>query len=566
MKSRTLRALCLGLLALAIPAVTLASSHSEAPGTSRDRLIDDTDLYAFVSPDAPNTVTIVGNWVPLLEPNAGPNFYAFDDNAHYYMHIDNVGDAQDHIEYRFQFTTHVRNGNTFLYNVGPVNGLADNTLNVYQTYSVTRFDDGVPTVLGTDLPVAPANVGPASMPHYDQLASQAVRTLSDGSKVFVGPRDDPFFVDLGAIFDLLTIRKVPGNHGRGKDGVAGYNVMTIALQVPATRLTKDHLAPGAGNSIISLYDSAERPATRVLNMDGTSSTSGEFVQVSRLGMPLVNEVVIPLSMKDKFNAAAPTSDGQFLNFVTNPELAGLLHALYGIDVPPAPRNDLVAVFLTGVPGLNQPAGVVGCEKLRLNMAIPPAASPNRFGVIAGDLAGFPNGRRLGDDIVDISERVVAGVLVPGFNKAPNNQLGDGVDFNDRPYLPVFPYVAPPFSGFDSPHAQVNHPGDDGVALAPAELEGEASSGNASLAFAGRNPASAQDLRYSLTGNAHVTLGIFDLAGRKVRTLVDQDAAAGTFAAHWDGRSEDGSTMTRGVYFARFTTNGRAADTRKIVLE
>lgn len=571
MPKRFLRSLAGAALALALPALAFASSHSEAPGTSRDRLIDDTDLYAFVSPDAPSTVTIVGNWVPLLEPNAGPNFYAFDDHADYYMNIDNVGDAHNHIRYQFTFTTHVRNGNTFLYNVGAVNSLTDANLNVYQTYTVTRFDDGVPTVLGSDLPVAPAFVGPTSMPNYNALADQAIQTLSDGSKVFVGPRDDPFFVDLGAIFDLLRIRKVPGNAGKGRDGVQGYNVMTVALQVPKTRLTKDGQAAGPGNGIISLYDSAERPATRTLAADGSITTSGQDVQVSRLGMPLVNEVVIPLSMKDKFNGSSPTDDGQFLSYVTNPELAGLFHALYNVDVPPAPRNDLVSVFLTGVAGLNQPANVVACEKLRLNMTIPPAAKPNRFGVIAGDLAGFPNGRRLADDVVDIAERVVAGVLVTGYNKAPNNQLGDGVDFNDRPYLPRFPYVAPPWSGFDSPHAQPNDDRDrddrhERFSASDLGLEEHLIPGKPTVSFAGRNPGSASDLRYTLSQPARVTLSIFDLSGRKVRTLIDQDAAPGTFAARWDGRGSDGSQAHKGVFFARLTTDGVAADTRKIVLE
>ena len=584
MTLRPLHVLCAAALALAIPVAALASSHSEAPGTSRDRLIDDTDLYAFVSPDAPSTVTIVGNWVPLLEPNAGPNFYGFDDHAAYYMNVDNVGDNHDHIRYEYRFTTHVRNGNTFLYNTGPVHSVNDPALNVYQTYTVTRYDDGVPTVLGTDLTVAPAFVGPTSMPDYDALAAEAIHTLSDGSRVFVGPRDDPFFVDLGAVFDLLTIRRLPGDRGRGRDGVAGYNVMTIALQVPKTRLTRDGQAPGAGNAILGLYDSAERPATRTLNGDGTISTSGADVQVSRLGNPLVNELVIPLAMKDRFNASDPLQDGQFLSFVTHSEVAGLFHALYGIATPPDPRNDLVAVFLTGVPGLNQPANVVAGERLRLNMAIPPAAAPQRLGVLAGDLAGFPNGRRLADDVVDIAERVVAGVLVPGFDVAPNNRLGDGVDFNDRPYLPAFPYVAPPWSGFDSPHARSERPnppgdgferpvGDDAAApaptLPPAALAREAAGTATREAGLGLGPRAAtglNSLRFTVSERARVSLRIYDVLGREVRTLVDQDAAPGTFDAHWDARTATGEPVGRGVYFARFTQNGVAMATQKLVLE
>lgn len=589
MRNRLLKTLLLGSVALlaAAPAV-FASSHSEAFGTLKDRTIDDTDLYAWVASDAPNAVTFVGNWVPLLEPNGGPNFGGFDDNAYYYINIDNVGDAADHIYYEFKFTTSVGNGNTFLYNTGVVNSLSDASLNVKQTYTVTRYNNGVPTVLGSGLPVAPFNVGSRSMPRYGDLAAQAIRTLSDGSKVFVGPRDDPFFVDLGAVFDLLTIRKVPGDKGRGRDGVAGYNVMSVVLQVPFTRLTKDGLAPSAAknNHILGIYDSAKRPATRVLNADGTVTVSGPLVQVSRLGMPLVNEVVIPLSQKDKFNASSPTADGQFLGYVTNPELGGLLHALYGLDVPPAPRNDLVAVFLTGVAGLNQPAGVTACEKLRLNMAIPPTAKPNRFGVIAGDLAGFPNGRRLGDDVVDIAERVVAGVLVSGFNRPLNNRLGDGVDWNDRPYLPNFPYVAPPWSGLDSPHSKLfrRHSVRDGLGLGesdeaddaddeetvdPDALEGEAAQtqrATGTIGFTGPNPGTTSGLQYTLSAPARVALKIFDLQGRSVRTLIDQDAAPGTFRTQWDGRMDDGTMAGKGVFFARLTTDGRVADTRKVVIQ
>src|SRR5262249_4692234 len=230
-----------------------------------------------------------------------------------------------------------------------------------------------------------------------------------GGRVFVGPRDDPFFVDLAAIFDLLTIRRPPGNKGKGVDGVGGYNVMSIVLQVPMTELTRDGMPPNADNGVIGIYDSAERAAVRTINGDGTISFSGGEVQVSRLGMPLVNGVVIPLRDKDQFNATKPTGDGAFLSYVLHPELAGLLTALYGIPTPSGDRNDLVAVFLTGIPGLNKPSypNQVPCEMLRLNMTIPPAQAPSRFGLLGGDVAGFPNGRRLTGDVVDIAARLVA---------------------------------------------------------------------------------------------------------------------------------------------------------------
>jgi len=562
----TALAVALACVALAAP-FARASSHSEAPGTSKDRLADDTDLYAFVSPDAPNKVTIVGDWAPMIEPNSGPNFVGFDDEVYYWMNIDNVGDAHAHIRYSFRFRTERRNANTFLYNTGVVTSLDDPDLNVRQFCTVTRYDDGAPTVLANDVMVSPNYVGPASMPDYESLWKSAVRDLPDGSRLFIGPRDDPFFVDLAAIFDLLTIRKVPGNKGKGVDGLGGFNVLTVALQVPMTRLTKDGMAPNAGNSVIGFYDSAERPAMRTLNGDGTVTVSGDLVQVSRLGNPLVNEVVVPLKDKDKFNATKPTGDGAFLPYVLNPELAGLFTALYGFPTPPAPRNDLVAVFLTGIPGLNQPANPsqVPCEMLRLNLSIPPAAKPSRLGLLGGDIAGFPNGRRLADDVVDIAERVVAGAtpFTPAFNVAPNNQLGDGIDGNDLPFLPYFPYVAPP-------HNPADHEHHDEQKGASAQSLG---AGSPSLTSPSANPfgmrvesASGGPVRlaFSVPAAARVSLKLYDVQGRAVRTLVDQDAAAGTFYAQWDGRSDDGARAGSGVYFARLVSNGQSSE-KKVVL-
>ena len=538
--------------------------------------------------DAPGAVTFVGNWVPLIEPNSGPNFVSFDDDVTYYINIDNVGDARKHIRYEFSFTTTRQTGATFLYNVGQVTSLGDPDLNVRQTYTLTRIDvvGGVeqPTVLGVGLPVAPWNVGPASMPDYAALAQQAVQPLPGGGKVFVGPRDDPFFVDLASRFDLLTIRKPPGNRGKGVDGVGGYNVMSIVLQVPQDRLTRDGAAPNAtaNNHIIGIWDTAERRMTRTLSADGTVTHSGPKVQVSRLGMPLVNEVVIPLQDKDKFNGSEPVNDlANFAGYVVDPELARLLNLLYGITIPPAPRADIVAVFATGVAGLNQPASVTPGEMLRLNMTIPPAGEPKRLGVLAGDVAGFPNGRRLADDVVDIELRVVAGVLVAGFDIAPNNQLGDGIDTNDRPFLPYFPYVAPPHNPFRHSHHPVQH-GErsrsdddddrerssradavevsDEAAAAPAAPGGELR-----LRVQGANPGTGSRLEFTVPSASRVTLRIYDLQGRTVRTLVDQDAAAGPFAAEWDGRSDEGARLGRGVYFARLVA-GAGRSERKLVLE
>ncbi len=440
-----------GLLGLAE-----ASSHREAPIISTDPSADNTDVYAFVSPDRPNTVTLIATYIPMEEPAGGPNFYTFSDDVRYAIYIDNDGDAQEEIVFEFGFQTEVQNPNTFLYNVGPIGSPTDANLNVQQTYTVTRVDNAGQSVMGSGLATAPINVGPVSNPSYDPF--EAVHGLDDGVEVFAGPRDDPFFVDLGAIFDLAAIRPgAPGHLGGGVDGVAGYNCHAIALQVPINQLTRDGSTPdSAGDpaSVIGVWATASRPAVTTMQTDGQRTASGELVQVSRLGMPLVNEVVLPLGQKDAWNRSHPRDDGQFLNFVTDPELSGILKLIHGVNAPPLPRNDLVQIFLTGVPGLNQPPNVTASEQIRLNVAIPPSENPNRLGVIAGDLAGFPNGRRLEDDVVDIALRVVAGVLVEGFNIAPNNLLGDAVDRNEKPFLSRFPYVAPPHQGFEHHHHRV----------------------------------------------------------------------------------------------------------------
>lgn len=438
-----------------VPVIAGASSHREAPLISQDPAADNTDVYAFVSPDRPDTVTLITNVYPFEAAYGGPNYFRFGDDVLYEIHVDNNGDAHPDITWQFRFHTQVQNGNTFLYNTGPISSLTDPNWNVRQVYDVARIDylsDGKTktTVIGGALPTPPVNIGPKSTPNYDYLAGFAVQTLTDGSKVFAGQRDDPFFVDLSSLFDLLTIRKLPGNMGGGVDGLAGYNVQTIALQVPIPLLTHNGAMPSGPsdpNAVIGVWATTSRLAMRVFPDENPAGQDSAFRQVSRLGQPLVNEAVVPLAFKDHFNASQPKDDAQFLGGVTDPELPKLLHALYGLNVPPAPRQDLVTVFLTGVPGLNQPANVVPSEMLRLNVMIPPTAKPNRLGVLGGDTQGFPNGRRLADDVTDIALQAMAGVLVEGYNVAPNNQLGDGVDANDQPFMPVFPYVSTPHQGF-----------------------------------------------------------------------------------------------------------------------
>jgi Domain of unknown function (DUF4331) len=457
------------LLALAAVAGTLApsaaSSHREALQIAEDPVADNTDTYAFVSPDKPDTVTIVGNWIPLEEPAGGPNFHKFGDDVKYTLNVDNDGDAVDDIVWEFRFRTVVGNPGTFLYNTGPIGSLDDPDLNVRQLYSVAKVEHGHREVLASGLRVAPANIGPRSTPNYASLAQAAVADLRDGSKVFAGPRDDPFFVDLGSVFDLAGLRPfnaahlIPLDTAKGRDGVSGYNTHSIVLQVPIKQLTADHQAlTGADdpNAVIGVYATSWRRQVRVLKAEGGAPSShGGWVQVSRLGMPLVNEVVIPLGKKDRFNASDPADDAQFGRYVLDPEPARLIPVLYpGVTVPAAPRNDLAAIFLTGIPGLNQPPHVVPSEMIRLNMAIAPSANPSPLGVLGGDLAGFPNGRRLADDVTDIELRALAGAtpFTPDFNKAPNNQLGDGVNANDEPFLHQFPYVGTPHQGYASdPH-------------------------------------------------------------------------------------------------------------------
>jgi hypothetical protein len=440
------------------------SSHREAPLISEDPLADNTDVYAFVSPDEPDTVTLIANWIPLEEPAGGPNFYKFGDDVLYEINIDNNGNAVDNIVYEFRFKTEVLTPNTFLYNTGPITSLDDPNFNVRQTYKVTRTQRGVRTVLGSGLATPPAKIGPRSEPDYTPLAAEAVHTLSDGSKVFAGQRDDPFFVDLGSAFDLLGLRPfnpahvIPLPAARGVDGLGGFNVHTIALQVKKSLLTHDGSDghdPKNTNSIIGVYSTTYRRSMRVLSPDGNNpAQSGPWVQVSRLGMPLVNEVIVPVGRKNQFNASDPVNDAQFGSLVLDPEPARRISALYtSVKVPAPPRTDLAAIFLTGIAGVNKPAKGTPSEMIRLNMGFAPSSSPSRLGLLAGQSDGFPNGRRLGDDVVDIELRALAGgtPFTPGFNHAPNNALSDGVDANDKAFLATFPYVARPFGGYSHEH-------------------------------------------------------------------------------------------------------------------
>jgi hypothetical protein len=438
-----------------------ASSHSEAPLIGEDPRADNTDVYAFRSPDNPDTVTIIANYIPLEAPASGPNFYSFDDTVVYAINIDNDGDAKEDLSYQFRFTTQTRNGGTFLYNTGPITSLEDPDWNRPQTYGVTLVEENQKTVLGEGFRTPPVNIGPRSTPDYASLAEAAVSTLPGGGKVFAGQRDDPFFVDLGSVFDLLGLRPFNSLHviplaaEPGVDAVAQYNTHAIAIQVPIGQLTRP------GHPTIGIYANASRRRVRILHPDGGAKDVARLVQVSRLGEPLINEVVIPLGRKDFWNREDPVDDQQFLSFYRSPEVTRLANVLYPVldNANENDRDDLVAILLTGVNGLNF-TGPRMADLLRLNTSVEPTApvgDGDRLGVLTGDLAGFPNGRRLEDDVVDIEVRALAEGYGPFLNsqfglpnRSPNNQLGDGVDSNDKSFLSGFPYVSTPHQGYEVP--------------------------------------------------------------------------------------------------------------------
>jgi hypothetical protein len=442
------------------------SSHREAPKILKDPTADNTDVYAYTAPDAPGSLTIVSNWIPLADPAGGPNFYPLDENARYYVKIDNSGDGREDVAYRWDFKTKFRNPNSFLYAAPTVDSVDDPDLNLVQTYDLYKEEyNSSGRVIKTrkianDAPVVPDNIGPKTMPNFAQVEAGGVTPLKGGGKTIVTPADDAFFVDLGAVFDGINIDKPGrpniglGNQGGGKDDVAGYNTKSFVLQVPEREVTRDGKqvsGMNAKNAVVGVWSTTERRSDEVLG--GYSSRRrghrrDKWVQVSRLGNPLINEVIIPIGQKDKFNRTSPANDAKnFGKFALNPEPARLLNALFGLGVQEKNRTDIVRALLTGVPGLTQIGkNPAAADTLKLNLGVAPAANPNRFGVLAGDVAGFPNGRRLTDDAVDIELRVIAGALL---SPPTNIPLGDGVDVNDKPFRAQFPYVPLANDGFNS---------------------------------------------------------------------------------------------------------------------
>src|SRR5256884_1428658 len=469
------------------------SSHREAPAISKDPVADNTDLYAFVDPADTSKVTLLANFIPLEEPAGGPNFFQFGDEVLYEILIDNDGDGEEDVVYQFRFTTVVQNPGTFLYNTGPISSLTDPNWNVRQSYTVTRVqgerDEGRRTVLGSDLPTPPVRIGPRSTPDYVSLANAAVQDLGDGVTTFAGQRGEGFYVDLGSIFDLGALRPfqnlhlIPTPAAPGVNGTKGFNVHTIAIQVPKTDLTRNGFNPSDSadpRSVIGVWSAASRRKGTVREKNARIVQSGPWVQVSRLGEPLINEVVIELGEKDLWNSQTPDADAQFLDDYAHPQLQGLLPVLYPGVFPNlaaltgtgASRADLIAILLTGIPsgiipGFQNSNGPTQADELRLNLAFapsypatdsginPPGDSAKRFGLLGGDLDGFPDGRRVFDNVTAVELRAIAGATSPLMDSSftPDGAAGllmAGAK-EDLPFIPKIPYLAVPYEGYEHSH-------------------------------------------------------------------------------------------------------------------
>jgi hypothetical protein len=504
-----------GLLLMQMPAA--ASSHREAPLISKDPFADNTDTYVFIPTGSTDRITLIATWIPFEEPSGGPNYFEWDDNVLYEIHVDNDGDARSDITYTLRSKVNIGNPDTFLYNTGPIDSLNDPDWNRQQVYTITESSEGVaPINLVSGAKTPPVNIGSKSTPNYQALRDAATYQLTQGGdvvQIFAGQADDPFWVDL-QVFDLLTLRGQNPPIGTGNsnnipiDTLSGFNVHALAIEVPISRLT------ASNEPVLGVWATSRRPSMRVLeglSGLGNQTHSGQPVQVSRLGMPLVNEVVLPLDLKDVFNSLPPQLDfsfystpflgGKFQEAVENPELAQLLCALYGVRVPGdgnmdcntdrqtgiplSGRGDLFDTFYAGIvlkrpfavntasgtitlpagTNVNRPSPFFPGEMIRINTVISGticAPAPSRLGLLGGDLCGFPNGRRLEDDVVDVTLRAVAGAaysLVDNtrsfvYDSSLNNVFDDGLDKNDVSFSPAFPYLGLPHSGEDRLHRSI----------------------------------------------------------------------------------------------------------------
>ena len=466
------------------------SSHREAPEISKDPVADGTDVYAFVSPAQPDQVCLIANFIPLQKPDGGPNFYEFGEDVLYEIHVSHTDKIESDVTYQFRFETRIRNRETFLYNTGPIEDIGDSTWNRPQYYHVTRVKDGRKQRLTGWLPCPPVNVGPRSTPDYASLAEQA--TIKRRSRRFyAGQRADAFHVDLGSIFDLGGLRPLNEAHViplatmDGVNSTETTNIHTIAIQVPITELTRNGKAPTnpmSRNAVIGVWATASRRQGRTWDKKrGAYVGTGPWVQVSRLANPLFNEVLVPMARKDRWNALPPSEDRRFGRHVRRPELAGLLPALYpgafdNLEAYTSPRADLDAILLTGIPegvvdGFQNYTGPVKADLLRLNVAVPPSEQPNNLGLVAGDAAGFPNGRRVDDDVVTIELRAIAGLTIPLVDPsytpdAVVGQVADGTSPRlNTPTTSTFPYLGLPGGGYQTKPG-TTRADSDGTGLGP----------------------------------------------------------------------------------------------------
>ncbi|MGI8738348.1 MAG: DUF4331 domain-containing protein, partial [Gammaproteobacteria bacterium] len=498
-----------------------AASHREAPITALDHPADITDWFAFrgYEKGREDTFTQILNVDPLLEPSNGPNYFPFDDEVVYKMNLDNNRDGVDDIVWEFRFTTEVRLPGVFTGFVGagqgipaPANaptdingnptaglplippaitaldGAGSEGLNLRQTYTMTVFD-GNGNILagpfaadenGNPLIAVPSNVGPRTMPNYPRLARQGVYTLEGGARVFAGTVEDPFYIDLGGAFDSFNLPVPTLTAGQdaddnlivdgARDAVSGFNVNTIALELPIANVTATGDIPAANSpdAVVGTYGSTERPQAKTFNAPGEDpSLSSDLVQIQRMGNPLFNELIIPTETKNLWSMSEPEDDAQFADFALDPLVARVLNAVFGVQVPNPPRNDLLPL-VQYIPPICPGCATAGegpiADLLRTNVGVPPVTQDDasRLGVLGGDLAGFPNGRRVFDDITDVFVRVGAGVLAgPPFSEQ-NARLGDGVnrndvDYQDVDYQDVFPYVGFAQSGRDHRHVDRGEP-------------------------------------------------------------------------------------------------------------
>ena len=465
----------------------LAASHREAPAIAQDPAADNTDFYMFRSWNNPGNVVFILNAIPLQEPSGGPNYYTFGDDVLYRIGIDTNADGEDDLAYEFRFRTDLRGPLTSLrlpidYAALPpitaLDGPGSEGLILRQSYTVTQVRGRQRIDLGTQTMYAvPSRVGPLTMPNYEALAAKGIYTLANGGNVFAGQRDESFYIDVGAAFDTLNFRRNPpilsaaedandAVNPFGNDQLSGFNVSSIALEVPIASITGD------ANGVIGGYASTYRSTVRVFRQNAGNGQgdvdAGPWVQVSRLANPLVNELIIGTDTKDRWNATDPDQEAQFLDFYLNSRLATAINIRFGTAFPTTHRTDLVNALLkyksqpqTGTCARNDCA-----ELLRLDLSVPPkapgSAGYSRLGPLGGDGAGWPNGRRPNDDVTDVAMRVVAGVLV---NPA-TPRLGDGVNFNigaegsnltGNGIYTVFPYLPAPHDGRNRRHIDCGEP-------------------------------------------------------------------------------------------------------------